>query len=197
MEVTEAIEEEMGDERKRFARLAENKSATRAVSSHQLFQTPEPLADRLAGMFETFGRVLEPSAGLGRLYRAVRKRSDCHVTMVEQSAECCGELYRMTEGDGNARLIQGDFLAQAVDCLGLFDVVIMNSPFRNDCKHILHALNFLDDNGKLVALCANGPKQNRILKPIAHQWIELPPNSFVSEGTKVDVVMLVVNRQKR
>lgn len=196
MEVTEAIEEEMGDERKRFARLAENKSATRAVSSHQLFQTPEPLADRLAGMFETFGRVLEPSAGLGRLYRAVRKRSDCHVTMVEQSAECCGELYRMTEGDGNARLIQGDFLAQAVDCLGLFDVVIMNPPFKmgTDCKHVLHALQFVCTGGRLVSLCANGPKQRAKLKPIATEWIDLPAGSFKSEGTGVATAIVVFQR---
>lgn len=195
-EHTEAVADTMAHERARFQRLASKESAPRVVSSHNLFQTPEPLADRLAGMFETFGRVLEPSAGLGRLYRAVRKRSDCHVTMVEQAAECCGELYRTTEGDENTRLIQGDFLAQTVDCLGLFDVVIMNPPFRmgSDCKHVSHALQFVCTGGRLVSLCANGPKQRAKLKPIATEWLDLPAGSFKSEGTGVETAIVVIQK---
>ena len=62
LEVTEAKAEEMDAERPRFERLANPDSAPRVISAAQLFQTPEPLAARLAMMFPRFGRTLEPSA---------------------------------------------------------------------------------------------------------------------------------------
>lgn len=71
LEVTEAEGENMATERERFERLADPGSRPRVVSSFNLFQTPEPLAARMASLL-TPGRTLEPSAGLGRLYRAVR-----------------------------------------------------------------------------------------------------------------------------
>jgi 16S rRNA A1518/A1519 N6-dimethyltransferase RsmA/KsgA/DIM1 with predicted DNA glycosylase/AP lyase activity len=108
----------------RFARLAGDDSKSRVVSAFNLFQTPEPLAARVVEMAGELGRTLEPSAGLGRLYRAVRARSGCHVTLVEQSAECCAELYRETAGDGACKLVQGDFLS--AEGLGLFDNIVMN-----------------------------------------------------------------------
>lgn len=190
----EAKAEEMAEERQRFDRLNHDDAKPRAVSAFNLFQTPEPLAAQLAAMFKRFGRVLEPSAGLGRLYRAVRAvDADCHVTLVEQAAECCGELYRMTLADENLKLIQGDFLTKTPEALGLFDAVIMNPPFKmgTDVKHIEHARRFLAPGGRLVGLCADGPKQRAKLMPIASQWIELPPKSFASEGTGVNAAIVV------
>lgn len=195
-EVTEAVEEEMTAERARFARLAKPESATRAVSSFNLFQTPEQLARRMASCFPTTGRTLEPSAGLGRLFKAIRDNDNtCHITLVEQSATLCGELYTLTEADADCRLIQGDFLAQSPDALGLFDRIIMNPPFKMgaDIKHITHARRFLAPGGRLVALCANGPRQRDKLQPIADEWHPLPAGSFRTEGTNVDAVLLVID----
>ncbi len=44
----------------------------------------------------------------------------------------------------------------------------MNPPFANgqDIKHITHALRYLSPGGRLVAICANGPRQNDKLRPI-------------------------------
>lgn len=191
MEHTEARGEEMADERHRFARLADPAAAPRVVSSFNLFQTPEPLAAMLAQTLGTFGRTLEPSAGLGRLYRAVRAFSDCPITLVEVAADCCRELYLQTETDEHAKLVQGDFLAQTPDTLGRFDSIIMNPPFKQwrDIKHIMHALTFLAPGGRLAAICANGPRQQEKLRPLAAQWIELPANSFKSEGTGVNAAI--------
>lgn len=198
LEVTEARGEEMAAERPRFERLKSDAAKPRSVAAFNLFQTPEPLAARLAGMFETFGRTLEPSAGLGRLYRAVRSQSpDCPATLVEISAECAGELYRETENDGNCRLIQGDFLDQTPEKLGQFDSIVMNPPFKmgRDIKHILHAQKFLCPTGKLVALCANGPRQRQKLQPLATEWYDLPAGSFKSEATNVAAALLVIDRK--
>lgn len=198
MEETEAAGEAMADVRPRFECLASDSSAPRAVSAFNLFQTPEPLADRMASLLRP-GRVLEPSAGLGRLYRAVRYRTDSPVVLVEIAPQCCAELYRATAGDDVARLIQGDFLEQTPEALGLFASVLMNPPFKmgRDVKHIAHARRFLAPGGRLVALCMNGPKQRAALRPMAEDsggwWEELPDGTFKSEGTRVDTALLCID----
>ena len=196
MEHVEAVEEEMAVQRPRFERLASNDAKPRVVSSFNLFQTPEPLAERVVGMFATFGRVLEPSAGLGRLYRAVRAvDADCSVTLVELAADCCRELYLATTGDANCRLVQDDFLLCDQQRLGLFDSIAMNPPFKmgRDIKHIRHAATLLAPGGRLVSICANGPRQQRELKPSASQWIDLPPGSFKESYTNVNAAIVVID----
>jgi hypothetical protein len=196
LECTEAKAEEMAEMRPRFERLANKESAPRVVSAFNLFQTPEPLAARLAGMLPNIGRTLEPSAGLGRLYRAVRALdASAHVTLVDSSPECCGELYKITEADTNARLVQGDFLEQSPSKLGLFDSIIMNPPFKmwRDIKHVVHAQKFLCPGGRLVALCANGPRQREKLQPIASEWYDLPAGSFKESFTNVAAALLVID----
>jgi hypothetical protein len=199
-EQTEAAGETMANERGRFAALADPSAAPRVVSAFNLFQTPPDLAHRLAGYLlpglDGNARILEPSAGLGRLYRAVRQADHPGpIVLVEQAAECCRELYDLTTDDNQTTLRQDDFLAHTVDGLGLFDGAIMNPPFKQwrDIKHIKHALTFIRPGGRLVALCANGPRQRTHLRPLADHWEELPAGAFKSEGTGVNVALLVCN----
>ncbi len=200
-EQTEATGETMAEERGRFAALADPSAAPRVVSAFNLFQTPPELADRMAGYLLPLpdgARILEPSAGLGRLYRAVRQAGHAGpVVMVEQSPECCRELYALTADDPGATLRQGDFLDKTADDLGgLFDGVIMNPPFKmwRDIKHIRHALTMLAPGGRLVALCANGPRQREQLRPMADQWHDLPAETFREEATKVHAALAVFTR---
>ena len=104
-------------------------------------------------------------------------------------------MYDLTTDDDRATLRQGDFLADASAGLGLFDGVIMNPPFKQwrDIKHIKHALAFVRPGGRLVALCANGPRQREHLRPLADHWEELPAGTFKNEGTGVNVALLVCN----
>lgn len=195
-EVNEARAEEHDLHRERFERLKNPDSAPRAVSSFNLFQTPEPIADRMAAMADLSGRVLEPSAGLGRLYRAIRCRSSCPVVLVENSPTCAAELYRETSGDNQAELVQADFLNCSAARLGSVDCVVMNPPFKmgRDVRHITHALTLLQPGGLLVALCFNGSRQNAKLKPLADTWEVLPAGSFKSEGTRAEVVLMTVRK---
>jgi len=199
-EASEAHAEEMAEHATRFARLKNPGAAPRVVSAFNLFQTPEPLARRLAGMFDRFGVTLEPSAGLGRLYRAVREVApDARITLVDNSPECVRELYRETDGDREASLISGDFLQKTAEELGgPFDSIVMNPPFKmgTDVKHILHARAMLAPGGRLVSLCAAGPRQRAALQPIADQWIDLPAGSFRSEGTGVESAIVVFNARE-
>ncbi len=195
-----AVGETMAAERGRFTALADPSAAPRVVSAFNLFQTPEPLAEQMADLLGDLtggARVLEPSAGLGRLLRGVRRSHDGPVVLVEQSPECCRELYALTADDTQTTLLQGDFLTKtSAELVGPFDAVVMNPPFKQgrDIKHIRHAFGMITPGGRLVALCANGPRQRRQLQPNADQWHELAPDTFASEGTRVAVALLVMDK---
>ena len=185
-EVNEAKAEEMDAMRGRFERLKDSRSAPRVVQAFNLFQTPPALAElvtAMAGEGRDFGRVLEPSAGLGRIYRALRAVHVGPIELVEVAPQCCRELYEAIEGDGAATLHQADFLEWHV--ANRFDTIVMNPPFKmgRDIKHILHARDLLAPGGRLVAICAAGEKRRRAFADAA--WVDLPAGSFRSEGTNV------------
>lgn len=181
---------EMDEHRERFNRI-KGAEPTRAVSSFNLFQTPQSVADLMVtrlGVCLDGLDVLEPSAGLGRLYQAVRRQSiKARLTLVEIAPQCAGELYQATQGDEAATLFQRDFLTWSPG--RLFDVVIMNPPFKNgvDLKHIAKAYDLLKPGGVLVSLCASGPRQRA---KYGDQWEELPPKSFHESGTDAGVCLV-------
>ena len=98
---------------------------------------------------------------------------------------------------GGIRVHPGDFLEQNGN-LGQFDRIVMNPPFENgaDIKHIQHAMKMLKPGGRLVAICANGPRQQATLKPLAENsggWYEdLPAGTFASQGTNVNTALLLI-----
>lgn len=180
--------------RPRFDRLAqrhENGMAPRAVSAFNLFQTPAELAARLVALLQLppGARVLEPSAGLGRILDALQPLAPAEVVAVEVAPQCAGELFRQDRA--GVTIKQRDFLACAMAELGLFDAVAMNPPFhmRADIRHILHALKFLKLGGKLAALCLDTPHRSNALRHIADTWEEVPAGVFGKEGTSVRTVL--------
>jgi hypothetical protein len=167
----------------------------RAISSFNLFQTPVHIAELMAAMLPDHPapRVLEPSAGLGRLFDAAYNRygSAARYHLVEQSPECMAELYNRNLP---VQLHQCDFLNLRVS--GDFHAIIMNPPFKQgtDIKHIIHAREMLAPGGVLVALCYNGVRQNEQLRPIADSWEILPDNSFRESGTGASVAILTMHK---
>lgn len=170
-------------------------TAPRAVSAFQLFQTPRELAARMVALsgVNRSSRVLEPSAGLGRILDAIKPHA-WDVTAVEMAANIAGELYRQERAE--VEILQRDFLTLTPEETGLFDAVIMNPPFhvRADIKHILHALQFLKPGGVLVALCLDTIHREKALKPLASTWERLDCNTFAKEGTRVSTVLLKIRK---
>jgi 16S rRNA G1207 methylase RsmC len=80
-----------------------------------------------------------------------------------------------------------------------FDRVLMNPPFEKggDVKHIQRAFGMLKPGGRLVAICANGPRQALTLRLLAEKsgglWEELPEGAFADEGTSVKTALIVIN----
>lgn len=183
--------------RPRFDRLAnrvENGTAPRAVSAFNLFQTPAPIAAQLVALLglQRYERVLEPSAGLGRILDALEQQNEpLRTTAVEVAPQLCQELYRQQRG---CKLIQRDFLSVEPEETGLFDAVAMNPPFhlRADIRHIRHALTFLRPGGRLAALCLNTHHRAEAFKSSASEWIELPESTFAAEDTRVPTVLCLL-----
>ena len=173
------------------------KAGVQVVTAPQLFPTPPELARRMVELadIQPGHRVLEPSAGTGALLRAI--------TLHEMENLLGGPALEVIAVEINERLTGGhlalahnfifaDFLTCNGD-LGEFDRVVMNPPFSNaqDIAHIQHARTFLAPGGRLVAICANGPRQREKLMPEADEWIDLPTGSFSESGTNVNVAMCV------
>jgi hypothetical protein len=168
------------------------KAGVQVLSAPQLFPTPPDLADRMVELadIQAGHTILEPSAGTGALLDALRRKPlDLMggLTVVEVNRSLCDGLAAK-----GYRVHCADFLACNGE-LGMFDRVIINPPFADarDIKHILHALAKLKPGGRLVALCANGPRQQEKLKPLATEWQELPAGTF--EGTGVNASLLVID----
>ncbi len=168
------------------------RGGVQAVAVPQLFETPRDLAARAAELasIERGMRVLEPSAGTGRLLDAILAAGaePADVTAVEISDALASRLRRRYALD---LIRQGDFLAIAGE-LPTFDRVVMNPPFVDgvDVRHILTARALLAAGGQLVAFCADGPRQRRALEPIAESWESVAPGAF--RGTNVRAALVSI-----
>ncbi len=157
----------------------------------QMFFTPPALATRMVQLakIKSHHRVLEPSAGIGNILKAIGDQPD--KVAIEINPDLVEALIKT--GLSGLHIYQADFLS-CNGSLGKFDRVVMNPPFSNgeDIKHIRHALTMLKTGGRLVALCANGPRQVEAFKDKADYWEELRPGSFKEAGTEVNVALLVL-----
>jgi protein-L-isoaspartate O-methyltransferase len=185
-----------------FRAMAQSLEAgVQVVSAPQLFPTPAALAAEMvsrAGL-ASGQRVLEPSAGTGELLRAISNAAvaaalTLEVVAVEISACLVEALPRSLAGE----TVTGDFLT-----FGLgrsFDRIVMNPPFERaaDVAHVLHAYDLLAPGGRLVAVVADGPRQNERLGPwvsaLGGSWEQLPADTFKVSGTTVRTALIVVGR---
>ena len=173
------------------AMRASLRAGVQAVSAPQLFPTPATLAARMVELadIQPGARVLEPSAGTGRILDAIGARQLLALVAVECNHQLAA---RLATGYQAADVLTMDFLEY--DPGENFDRVLMNPPFINgaDIKHIQHAASLLKPGGRLVALCANGPRQRAQLMPLAEYWEDLPAGTFKESGTDVRAALLVI-----
>jgi hypothetical protein len=185
------------------AARATAKAGVQVVSAPQLFPTPAALVAKMiaAANLKPGLCVLEPSAGTGNIIRAVLDTVDTEVLAYEINSSLCLQL-RQIFPSYKAKVICQDFLT-VTEYQGCYSRILMNPPFVRgaDIEHILHALKFLakpgyDEatGGLLVAICANGPRQQAELRPLATTWEELPDGTFAEAGTNVRTVLLTIQR---
>ena len=183
------------------------KAGVSVVSAPQLFPTPATLAARMVELadIQPGQEILEPSAGTGVLCKAITAAEpSARVYAVEINPRLCAVLSQTVNRPEDAaagickNFAQGDFL----EChgLGTFDRIVMNPPFADgaDIDHITHALRLLRPGGRIVALCANGPRQAAQLRPLIEEmdgkWEELPAGTFPAAGSNVRTVLLTATK---
>jgi phospholipid N-methyltransferase len=185
------------DEQEFSAMRQQLKAGVQVVSAPQLFPTPAAIAEYMVELaeIERGMLVLEPSAGTGNLLQSIMADDKAAgVTAVEINQQL-------------AQRLSAEYPLTVVHCMDFLeysrgnwpvDRIVMNPPFENgaDIKHIQHAMTMLKPGGKLVALCANGPRQQAAIKPLVDYWEDLPPGSFAASGTMVNVAVLVINNKE-
>lgn len=158
----------------------------RAIS--QLFVTPDPVCRQMADLAELndSDRILVPEAGTGAILRAIREVAPlARCDAVEINAALAVHLRTAFPGV-NVRC--ADFLEYQPG--SLWNKILMNPPFQHaqDIRHIQHALMLLESGGILTTVCLNGPRQQKVLKPLADVWEPLPRGTFTY--TDVSTVLL-------
>lgn len=178
----------------RIAQMQQKLSSRRPVdevhADSQLFVTPDPVCDRLVALADIRpgDRVLEPGAGTGAILRAVlaaqpAARCEC----VEVNYALVQHLLSAYPG---VPVSCGDFLNYTPD--EPFDRIIMNPPFRHavDLKHIHHARTMLAPGGNLVAICSNGPRQQKALCDLAVHHETLSRGTFAYTDVSTMIVRI-------
>ena len=164
---------------------------------YQLFETPPDVAKLMVKLadIKIDELVLEPSAGSGNIAKFIKVPEEC-LTLIELDGNRVAELVSKFKRN---RIIMDDFLRYKLNAKnGKFHKIIMNPPFTKgqDIKHIQHAVTLLHPDGWVVAICANGPRQEKVLKPLSTYWEVLAADTFKSEGTNVSTVLGIYPYQK-
>lgn len=174
------------------------------ATAGDFFQTPPALAKRMAEWALSSGdRVLEPSAGLGRIAEAVRATSPEHRLIVVEKDAARAERLQVRFGTLGDKVIVADFLSCTPQELGTFDAVVMNPPFSQaqECAHVLHALSFLRPGGRLISVASAGVRYRKDkpyvalrerLDELEAEVEDLPDGTFEAEGTSVRTVLIKV-----
>jgi methylase of polypeptide subunit release factors len=178
----------------------DNHAEREIISNHpfDLFPTPPELAAEMVGRagVRQGDRVLEPSAGTGRIAKAIKEAGGWAVCV-----ELNYDLVNRLAGLG-FDACQSDFMEYAP--AGTFDAVIMNPPFSNgqDIDHVRHAYDLLTE-GRLVAIMSEGSFFRQDKKVSAfREWLDevggesetLPSGTFKQSGTGVNARLVTITK---
>lgn len=187
------------DPREQVDGLLQNGALT--VERDGFFETPVNVVKQMIALADIHKShfVLEPSAGLGAIARAVWVIG-ATLDMVEKNERRAEELRKQNFGD----VYCTDFLEFGFDGWQ-YDRIVMNPPFEElqDIDHVWHAYKLLARGGRLVSVMSESPFFRTDSKAVRfREWIdgvggysiELPEGSFKESGTGVRARLVVIRR---
>lgn len=156
--------------------------------------TPPELAKELVALagVRKDSRVLEPEAGIGNIADAAKEVTD-HVDCIERMTDFC-EILKLEKHN----VIGNDLLT--AETAPIYDAVVMNPPFSEECEHIKRAFDFLRPGGSLVAVCSSSIQWKSTRKyEQFRDWLSEHTHSIDECGAKfemtgVHTVVLVVDK---
>lgn len=122
------------------------------------YPTPKNIIDKmLSGLdLSRVNNVLEPSAGNGNIVEALMEnaKKDYHRnrSLDIDCIEPDKNLQHILKGK-DFRVVHDDFLTY--DTMKEYDLIVMNPPFSNGCKHLLKALKMQEGNGGAIICLLN------------------------------------------
>ena len=156
--------------------------------------TPPELAKELVALagVRKDSRVLEPEAGIGNIADAAKEVTD-HVDCIERMTDFC-EILKLKKHN----VIGNDLLT--AETAPIYDAVVMNPPFSEECEHIKRAFDVLRPGGSLVAVCSSSIQWKSTRKyEQFRDWLSEHTHSIDECGAKfemtgVHTVVLVVDK---
>jgi hypothetical protein len=184
------------------------------TDNKDFYPTPDHLINKMiSGLdFIYINSILEPSAGKGNIidklkaiekptYSYGSKKYDFDIDCIESD-----DNLRAILKDKNYRLVYNDFLTY--ETMKEYDLIIMNPPFSNGCKHLLKALELQERNGSAIVCLLNAEtlkndysNDRKLLNRKLEEYnatIEYLQESFVDaeRSTSVEVALIKVKLPK-
>ena len=157
--------------------------------------TPEALAKEVVALsgIDSDSRVLEPEAGIGSIADKAKEITE-HVDCIERMYDF-REILKLKKH----HVISNDLLE--TESKPVYDAVLMNPPFSEECEHIQKAFEFVRPGGSLVAVCSPAVEWKQTRKYTQFRdWLAEHTHSFsqLSDGkfemTGVHTVILVMDK---
>lgn len=175
------------------------------MENYQFYPTPGDLAYRLWAKFQDkdFSRVLEPSAGDGALIDAAPSSIWHRRVPIDAIEIDTGRHPALRE---KSRVVGIDFLSFRAG--GVYSHVVMNPPFAEGARHVLHAWDILFD-GEIAAIVNAETIRNpfcrereRLVRLIAeHGSVEFVQDAFLAPDserkTGVEIALVYLRKRAR
>ena len=177
-------------------------------SSSGFYPTPIDLANRMMNgvKWDYVSSILEPSAGKGDLAVVINQRYRAHRSgwrsdLISADIDCIevDPNLRAILKDKGFRVVHDDFLTYTT--CKKYSLIVMNPPFESGVKHILRAMQLLQDGGQLIALCnaetLQNPytnERNLLLQKLTENnaEIEYIQDAFANAERKTNVVTALI-----
>lgn len=112
------------------------------------YPTPREVIERMMMDESVCGKtVLEPSAGKGNIVDWLNENGSAQVIACEKDPNIRKLL------NGKCEIIADDFLSVTSEQVSHIDYIVMNPPFSEGARHILHAFDIAPAGCTIVALC--------------------------------------------
>lgn len=128
--------------------------------NRDFYPTSERIINKmLEGLdYRYINTILEPSAGSGNIVNTLKRieeQENKWSRKFEFDIDCIeyDRNLRAILKENNHRVVYDDFLAY--ETMKTYDLIIMNPPFSNGCKHLLKALEMQKRNGGAVICILN------------------------------------------
>ena len=163
------------------------------------YPTPEEVINTMMLGEDILGKtILEPSAGSGNIVKWLKNNGAGEVIVCEKDKH----LQKFLTGECN--LLAEDFLSVTAEQVSHVDYIVMNPPFSDGAKHILHAYEIAPVGCTIIALCNSSNLKKRWNESYAtlQETIELYGNSewlgnvFDTAERKTDVDVSLVKLYK-